>query len=510
MRDMNKNFFKILSDNFDKYSEKILIEEDKGKNWTYYDVKKLALHFSFFLKNLGLKKGSRIIVQAEKSVYLVCLYLCCLKSGIIYVPLNTAYTSNEMEYFINNIDPDLIFLSKKKLNEHKNLLSRYKKIKSFVLEKDNEELVSEIYESKKDNFIEDLDENDIASIIFTSGTTGKSKGAMISHKNLESNAKALLNTWGLNKNDILLHSLPIFHVHGLFVALNTIFLSGAKIIFFDKFSPESLIKRLPDATIMMGVPTYYSRLLSKSSFGKNNCESMRLFISGSAPLTDIVFKEFKERTGHSILERYGMSETGMITSNPLNGERIPGTVGFALPGVEIRLVDENGEILTDADRGIVEVKGPNVFSGYWRLEKKTKEDFKSDGFFTTGDIGQLDNEGRLTLFGRSNDMLISGGYNIYPKEIEMILDEIKGINESAIIGCPHNDLGEAVLAILIANKDENIISDDTLNEILLRSLAKFKCPKRYIWLDELPRNTMGKVQKKFLKEKYKNIFEEKK
>ena len=505
---MNKNFFRILSDNFDKYSDNILIEEDKGKIWTYDDVLQLTFHFSSFLKKLGLKKGSRIIIQAEKTVYSVCLYLSCLKLGIIYVPLNTAYTSSEMAYFIDNIDPDLMFLSSEKLSEHENLLTTYEKIKTLVLEKDNEELIKEIYGSKKDNFIEELNAKDIASIIFTSGTTGKSKGAMITHKNLESNTKALLNIWGFSKDDILLHALPIFHVHGLFVALNTIFLSGAKIIFFEKFSPESIIKRLPEATVMMGVPTYYTRLLSKSNFNKSTCESMRLFISGSAPLTEIVFEKFKERTGHKILERYGMSETGMITSNPLEGERVPGTVGFSLPDIKVRVVNELGEALSFGDRGIVEVKGPNVFRGYWRLEEKTKKDFRSDGFFITGDVGQLDNEGRLTLLGRSNDMLISGGYNIYPKEIELILDEIEGINESAVIGCPHDDLGEAVVAILISTKSKNIISDDSIEEILLKSLAKFKCPVRYIWLNELPRNAMGKVQKKVLKEKYKKIFKE--
>jgi len=259
---------------------------------------------------------------------------------------------------------------------------------------------------------------------------------------------------------------------------------------------------------MMGVPTYYSRLLSKDNFNKSTCKNIRLFISGSAPLTDNVFLEFKKRTDHNILERYGMSETGMITSNPLNGDRIAGTVGFALPDIDIRVSDETGQILPADSRGIVEVKGPNVFSGYWRLEEKTKKEFRLDGFFITGDIGKLDYEGRLTLFGRSTDMLISGGYNIYPKEIELILDEIEGIQESAVIGCPHDDLGEAVVAILISNKAKDIISDDSIEEILLNSIAKFKCPARYIWLDELPRNAMGKVQKKVLKEKYSKIFKE--
>ena len=507
---MNQNFYRILNDNFNKYSDNIFIEEESGEKWKYNDIKKLTSQFSTFLKNLSLKKGSRIIVQAEKNVHSVALYLSCLKKGIIYIPLNTAYTSNEMSYFINNVEPQLIFLSNNKFDEHKDLLLDFPNIKTFILDIENTNLTDEISELKEDNNIEELDENDIASIIFTSGTTGKSKGAMITHRNLESNGNALVSAWGFNESDVLIHALPIFHVHGLFVALHTILLSGSKIIFFQKFSPDTLIRRLPDATVMMGVPTYYSRLLSKDNFNKSTCKNIRLFISGSAPLTDNVFLEFKKRTDHNILERYGMSETGMITSNPLNGDRIAGTVGFALPDIDIRVSDETGQILPPDSRGIVEVKGPNVFSGYWRLEEKTKKEFRLDGFFITGDIGKINYEGRLTLFGRSTDMLISGGYNIYPKEIELILDEIEGIQESAVIGCPHDDLGEAVVAILISNQDKDIISDDSIEEILLNSIAKFKCPARYIWLDELPRNAMGKVQKKVLKEKYNKIFKEKK
>ena len=301
--------------------------------------------------------------------------------------------------------------------------------------------------------------------------------------------------------------MPIFHVHGLFVALHTAFLSGCIIIFFEKFSPKKILSSLNIATVMMGVPTYYSRLLSLEEFDKNLCKGVRLFISGSAPLTDSVFKSFKECTGHTILERYGMSETGMITSNPLEGDRVEGTEGFPLPDVLVRICDEKGNILDQGEKGIVEVKGPNVFKGYWKLNKKTKKEFREDGFFVTGDIGKLDKDGRLTLFGRSNDMVISGGYNVYPKEIELILDEIEGIKESAVIGCPHNDLGEAVVAVLISDNN-NIISDDKMKEILLESLANFKCPLRYLWIDELPRNAMGKVQKKVLKGQYENLFKE--
>ena len=505
---MNENFYKILDDKFSHYSNNICFEEPSGKIWKYSDVKELTSKFSTFFRQLGLKKGSRVIVQIEKSVTAIALYLGCLKSGIIYVPLNIAYTSNELEYFIENVNPDLIFFSNDKYLDHQELLQNIPKLKSFILTGDDEDdLFKEISKLKKDDYIEELNQEDVASIIFTSGTTGRSKGAMLTHKNLTSNATSLNKIWGFEEKDILIHALPIFHVHGLFVALHTAFLSGCKIIFFEKFSPTKILSILEYSTVMMGVPTYYSRLLSLEGFDKDLCKGMRLFISGSAPLTDSVFRNFKKRTGHNILERYGMSETGMITSNPLEGDRIEGTVGFPLPDVLIRICDEKGNILNQGEKGIVEVKGPNVFKGYWNLKEKTEKEFRHDGFFVTGDIGKLDKDGRLALFGRSNDMIISGGYNIYPKEIELILDEIEGIKESAVIGCPHNDLGEAIVAVLISNQN-NIISDDKMNEILLESLANFKCPLRYLWLDELPRNAMGKVQKKVLKGKFENIFKE--
>lgn len=505
---MNGNFYNILNKKFSNYSENICFEEESGRIWLYEDIENLASSFSAFLNQSGLKKGSKIIVQIEKSVLAVGLYLGCLRSGIIYVPLNVAYTSNEVKYFIEDINPDLIFLSLEKKSEHSALLKNIPDLKSIIFSgKEEDEFFHKINNIKSDTAIEVLDENDTASIIFTSGTTGKSKGAMLTHKNLSSNAFALNNIWGFKENDILIHSLPIFHVHGLFVALHTAFLSGCKIIYFEKFSPKRIFTYLKNATVMMGVPTYYSRLLSLKDFSKKACKNLRLFISGSAPLTETVFKEFEERSGHKILERYGMSETGMITSNPLDGKRIEGTVGFALPEVNIRICSQEGEILPNNEKGIVEVKGPNVFKGYWNLEEKTKKEFRDDGFFITGDIGKIDKNNRLTLFGRSSDMVISGGYNIYPKELELILDEIKGISESAVIGCPHNDLGEAIVAILISDKKDSI-SDDKLTKILLESIAKFKCPLKYFWLEELPRNTMGKVQKKILRENYINVFTE--
>jgi len=505
---MNENFYKILDDKFSHYSDNTCFEEPSGKIWKYSDLKDLSSKFSTFFRQLGLKKGSRVIVQVDKSVPAIALYLGCLRSGIIYVPLNIAYTSHELKYFIENINPDLLFLSNDKYLDHKELLKSIPNLKPIILSgEDNDEFFKKIFELKKDVYIEEVNKEDIASIIFTSGTTGRSKGAMVTHNNLTSNAISLNKIWGFEEKDILIHALPIFHVHGLFVALHTAFLSGCIIIFFEKFSPKKILSSLNIATVMMGVPTYYSRLLSLEEFDKNLCKGVRLFISGSAPLTDSVFKSFKECTGHTILERYGMSETGMITSNPLEGDRVEGTVGFPLPDVLVRICDEKGNILDQEEKGIVEVKGPNVFKGYWKLNKKTKKEFREDGFFVTGDIGKLDKDGRLTLFGRSNDMVISGGYNVYPKEIELILDEIEGIKESAVIGCPHNDLGEAVVAVLISDNN-NIISDDKMKEILLESLANFKCPLRYLWIDELPRNAMGKVQKKVLKGQYENLFKE--
>ena len=328
---------------------------------------------------------------------------------------------------------------------------------------------------------------------------------MITHGNLSSNAFALKQSWGFTRNDTLLHALPIFHVHGLFVALHTALLSASKIIFLEKFDISQVNESLKEASVMMGVPTFYNRLISEEGFDKNIYAGVRLFISGSAPLTEKTFSEFKDKTDHLILERYGMTETGMITSNPLFGDRIEGTVGFSLPDIEIRARKDN-KILPSNEKGVIEVRGPNVFKGYWQMEEKTKEDFTEDGFFITGDIGQIDDDGRLTLSGRSGDMIISGGYNVYPKEIEIILNTINGIKESAVIGAKHEDFGECPIAILVSEDSNNLVSDDYINSLLQESLAKYKIPKSYIWINSLPVNAMGKVQKKDLRNKYDKIL----
>ena len=503
---MNHNLYKILYENFKSDLGKICIEIPDYKKISFKDLDILSAHFASFLNNLGLKKGDRMICQIDKSLSAIGLYLGCLRMGVIYTPLNTSYTNDEVEYFIKNIEPKL-FVGRSKLNDDvENICSRLGVpfFKTIGIS-DNDPALIEILSMKPLNIFENCDDQDVAAILFTSGTTGKSKGAMITHNNLSSNAFALREIWGFTSEDILLHALPIFHVHGLFVALNTALLSASKIIFLEKFNIDDVINNLTKSTVMMGVPTYYNRLVNEEAFSEDSFKNMRLFISGSAPLTEKTFKEFKKKTNHSILERYGMTETGMITSNPLNGDRIEGTVGFPLPKVKIRAT-KDGKNLPENEKGVIEVKGPNVFNGYWRMKEKTEDEFTEDGFFITGDIGQIDKIGRLTLSGRSGDMIISGGYNIYPKEIEKILNTIKGIKESAIIGVKHSDLGESPIAILVSDSKETEISDNDIIEILNRKLAKFKIPKSFIWIDKLPVNVMGKVQKKNLRIKYEKIL----
>ncbi|MDA9623206.1 AMP-binding protein [Rhodobiaceae bacterium] len=503
---MNKNLYKILFDEFNQIETNICFDIPGKRQWSYKEIDNLSSLFASYLKSIGLKKGDRIISQTEKSVASIGLYLACLRTGIIYTPLNTSYTLKEVEYFIENIQPKLFVCTPDKMDSI-SLVCKKLNIPNYQsLGKSEEDpFLKEILTLKQSNVFENCEENDTAAILFTSGTTGKSKGAMITHGNLSSNAFALKETWNFTQKDTLLHALPTFHVHGLFVALHTAFLSASKIIFLEKFDVYEITRNLKKSTVMMGVPTFYSRLMSEKNFNNNLYKDMRLFISGSAPLTEKTFNEFKNKTGHSILERYGMTETGMITSNPLIGERVEGTVGFSLPDIKIRVAKDN-KILTSNEKGIVEVKGPNVFKGYWRMKEKTKEEFTEDGFFITGDIGQIDLQGRLTLSGRSGDMIISGGFNVYPKEIEIILNTIDGIKESAVIGVKHLDFGECPIAILVPDGLSNRVKDDFINSLLQEALAKYKIPKSYIWVNALPVNAMGKVQKKDLRLKYDKIL----
>ncbi|WP_374533130.1 AMP-binding protein [Phenylobacterium sp.] len=416
-----------------------------------------------------VEPGDRVALQSAKSVEAVAVYLATLKVGAVFLPLNTAYTEAEIEYFIEDAEPAL-----------------------FV--EDAVELVADARTRAPLRASVAREAGDLASIIYTSGTTGRSKGAMLSHGNLAANALALHQAWGFSERDVLLHALPIFHVHGLFVALHCAFLSGAPMVWLEKYDDAPVLAALPKSTVMMGAPTFYTRLLANPGFTREAAQHMRLFISGSAPLLESTFAEFEARTGKRILERYGMSEAVIITSNPLEGERIAGSVGYPLPGVELRI--GGGD-----ETGVIEIRGPSVFGGYWRMPEKTADEFTADGFFRTGDVGRRDADGRVWISGRAKDLIISGGFNVYPKEIELILDEMEGVVESAVIGLPHADFGEAVTAVVIGSGDEGAII-----AALREKLAGFKTPKRVFFVDELPRNAMGKVQKNLLRERYAGVY----
>ena len=493
----NANFFAALRDAFPLGMCKKCLTLPDGDLWTYDDIDAVSSKIADELLSLGAKPGDRIAVQVEKSPENVALYLGAVRAGLVYVPLNTAYTADEIAYFLQDAQPSVFVCAPEQHGLLADIATAAGVRHTLTLDAQGRGTLMERIDSvTKNDHIAQRDGNDLAVILYTSGTTGRSKGAMLTHDNLASNAKALNALWGFSSNDRLLHALPIFHIHGLFVALHTAMLSGCEILFLPKFDVTAVRHELKFATVMMGVPTFYTRLLADPEFNGEACPNVRLFISGSAPLTTETFDAFKARTGHAILERYGMSEAGMIASNPLDGERRAGTVGFALPGVSIRIAgDAPGE---------VEVKGPNIFSGYWNKPEKTREAFSPDGYFKTGDVGTLDDDGRLTLVGRDKDLIIAGGFNIYPIEIERTLDAVDGIAECAVIGAPHPDMGEGVIAVIVATDDP---VGDLVLQNALSSLAKFKRPRKFFWVDELPRNTMGKVQKQLLRERYKSAFQ---
>ncbi|WP_375204290.1 AMP-binding protein [Hyphococcus sp.] len=494
----NKNFFATLQAAYALHPERPFLTLPDGASISYGEMDARAATMAGALRQLGAKHGDRIVVQVEKSPENVALYLGAMRAGLVYVPLNTAYTDAEVSYFLDDAEP-VIFVCAPENEKMLLPVAKQQNIK-HVLTLGTTGDGTLLEAAAKAAPFEDTAaraKDDLAVILYTSGTTGRSKGAMLTHENLSSNAKTLNALWGFSSKDVLLHALPIFHIHGLFVALHTAMLSACEIIFLPKFDVAELRRRLPKASVLMGVPTFYTRLLNEEGFGKTDCANMRLFISGSAPLTVETFNAFAARTGQSILERYGMSEAGMIASNPLEGERIAGTVGFALPGISVRIAGEKGA------PGEVEVKGPNICAGYWKKPDKTEEAFTEDGWFRTGDVGTLDKDGRLSLVGREKDLIIAGGFNIYPIEIEQILDKLPGVVESAVIGVPHPDMGEGVVAVIVAKNDA---PDDAALADALSSLAKFKRPRKFFRLDVLPRNTMGKVQKQALREQFKDAF----
>ena len=475
-----------------------LVDPERGVLQTYGDLLDGAARYANALRGLGVEPGCRVTAQVEKSVVAVLLHLGTLKAGAVFHPLNPAYTPSEVEDLVADAEPTLLLAESSKEEALPRIASRHRA--GFAT---RPALEAAARRSSAEHATVARDGDDLAGLLYTSGTTGRSKGAMITHRNLASNALALIDAWRLAPDDVLLHALPLFHVHGLYVALNTAFLNAAEILWLERFDAAAVSRHLGRATVFMGVPTFYARLLSDASFARRGLGRMRLFVSGSAPLSPETHRAFRERTGHAILERYGMTETGMITSNPLAGERIAGTVGFPLQDVEVRIADPQGREAARGEPGVIEVRGPNVFKGYWRKPGRTAEEMRPDGYFITGDLGAMDGEGRVTILGRSRDLIISGGLNVYPREIEAALDELPGIRESAVIGVPHADFGEGVVAAVVATGH---VDEKEVIGALAGRLAGFKLPKRVFVLPDLPRNAMGKVEKAKLRAMFSATF----
>ena len=505
---MNNNLYSLFESRFPKDPAALVIETPEGRTYTYAELNETVRQYAAQLIQLGIKPGERLAVQTHKSPEAVFLYLACLKAGVIYIPLNIAYKAAEMAYFIENADPAALVCSPENENDLKPIAEKNGVKYIFTMNQSGAGSWADAAQAGKPQAshcdTQQVDGDDTAVILYTSGTTGRSKGAMLTHNNLKDNAQTLHKLWGWQTGDVLLHALPINHAHGLFVAIHCALLNASKMFFLPGFDRDTVLKLLPKSTVMMGVPTFYTRLLASEDFGPQVCQQMRLFISGSAPLLEATFKEFEQRTSQRILERYGMTEAGMITSNPLDGERIAGSVGFPLPGTEARVVDNNGQVLPAGEKGTLQITGKNVFKGYWQMPEKTREEFTDDGFFITGDIA-VQNEGRITIVGRAKDLIISGGYNVYPKEIESVIDDIDGVLESAVIGIPHPDFGEAVTAVIVATDHSQPPQANAIIEIVKAQLANFKVPKQVFIVDELPRNTMGKVQKNNLRERFQSL-----
>jgi malonyl-CoA/methylmalonyl-CoA synthetase len=505
------NLFVALREAFPADLDATAIETADGPllRYSWRDLERATAMLANLLDSLELPAGARIAVQTEKSVEALLLYLAVLRAGFVYLPLNSAYQSAELEYFIGNAEPSVFVCTPERFARISQIAFKAGTAHVFTLGTERQGSLLERASHHADTHVPAVrNADDLAAILYTSGTTGRSKGAMLSHGNLLSNARTLQKYWGWRPGDVLIHALPIFHVHGLFVASHGALLNGSRMLWFSRFDAKAVVARLPDATVFMGVPTLYVRLLAEPGLTREACRHMRLFISGSAPLLLETFEQFRERTGHTILERYGMSETVMLTSNPYfeaEGERVGGTVGFALPGVGVRVVDANGTPCPPDTIGAIEVSGPNVFSGYWRMPEKTREEFSADGWFRTGDVGQIDADGRVRIVGRSKDLVISGGYNVYPAEIEGFLNDMPGVAESAVIGGPHADFGEAVVAVVVP-RPEAKPDPAALIAGLTTRIANFKVPKQVFVVDELPRNTMGKVQKNLLREQHRDLF----
>ena len=506
----NHNLFAALRAAFPTDLDAVAVETDNDLSYSWRDLERSTAMMANLLKSLQLPPGARIAVQVEKSVEAMMFYLATLRAGYVFLPLNTAYQSAEIEYFIGNAEPAVVVCSSKNFGWVSKIAFKAGTQNVFTLDDDRSgSLLTRTASCSDQHEIATMQADDLAAILYTSGTTGRSKGAMLTHENMLSNALVLKDYWGWIPGDVLIHALPIFHVHGLFVALHGALINGSKMIWLSKFDPKLVVKKLPEASVFMGVPTLYVRLLAEPGLTREACRNMRLFVAGSAPLLLETFNEWTQRTDHTILERYGMSETAMLTSNPYRleqgGERRGGTVGFALPEVSLRVQSDEGQAMSVGEIGGIQVKGPNVFKAYWRMPEKTLEEFTADGYFKTGDVGKIDERGYITIVGRSKDLIISGGYNVYPAEIEGYLNDMPGVAESALVGVQHPDFGEVGVAIVIA-KPGIELDAAALILALKGKLANFKIPKQCYVVNELPRNTMGKVQKNLLREQYKSLF----
>lgn len=499
---MNHNLYAVFAARFLRHPEQPCLILADGRAWTYADIERASAKMANLLVALGLQVGDRVAAQVDKSPEALVLYLASLRAGMVFLPLNPAYQAQEVEYFLNDAQPGL-FVCRPAFREAALLLAAQSGVAhTLVLDENGRGSLIDLAAAQADVFATVHSRpQDLAAILYTSGTTGRSKGAMLTHRNLLSNAEALCREWHFSAEDVLLHMLPIFHIHGLFVACHCTLLAGSAMLFEPRFDAQRAIQLLPQATVFMGVPTFYTRLLAESSFTRKCARGVRLFISGSAPLLAETFTAFAQRTGQFILERYGMTEGGMYTSNPYAGERRCGSVGPALPGVEMRVVDDAGQPCAAGVPGDIQVRGENIFAGYWRMPEKTAEEFTTDGFFRTGDIGHLDAGGYLFISGRARDLIISGGLNVYPKEVEDVLDRLPGVAESAVIGLPDADFGEAVNAVVVPAPGAEL-NEANIIAALREKLAGFKLPKRVFIVSELPRNAMGKVQKNVLRSQY--------
>ncbi|WP_294768742.1 malonyl-CoA synthase [uncultured Rhodoferax sp.] len=504
----NANLFAALRAAFPADLSACAVETDSGLQYSWRDLDEATAMVANLLEFLELPKGARIAVQVEKSVEALVLYLATLRAGLVYLPLNTAYQSAEMEYFIGDAKPSVVVCSGRNFGWISKMAFMAGTGHVFTLNEDRTgTLLDRASQFPKTHAIAQRKADDLAAIIYTSGTTGRSKGAMLSHGNLLSNARVLQTYWDWQPGDVLIHALPIFHVHGLFVAIHGALINGSKMVWCAKFDPKVVLHHFPRATVFMGVPTLYVRLLAEAGLTPQSVKNMRLFVSGSAPMLVDTHQQWQARTGHTILERYGMSETVMLTSNPgraSDGERKVGTVGQPLPGVQLRVRDDAGKDLPQGETGGIEVRGPNVFQGYWQMPEKTAQEFTADGFFKTGDVGRVDAQGYVTIVGRSKDLIISGGYNVYPAEIEGYINNLPGVNESAVVGVPDADFGEVGVAVIVPLAGATVDPAQVI-ATLKATLANFKVPKRCVVVAELPRNAMGKVQKNLLREQYRTL-----